>query len=162
MTAYEIIPLRQEWIKQASDALNRLNKYMFEHGVYSSEQTAPPFCDSTKFLTDLQKGHLSGFLVVEKSSQKLAAVLTYSVIPDPAFDNGIFPFISNIWVEPEHRHRGLGKNLTLAVQEKENTKHLVLVCGEQNPSRKIFASWGFKKTSLHFMSLGYNLFEQRI
>jgi len=150
--SYQIIELSEAWGEQASAALNRLNHHMLEHGVYGSDRLVPPRCDPEKLIIELEKGRLFGFSAIHRN--RLIGIVTYSPIPDPALDNGLYPFVSNIWVDPEHRSHRLGQQMLMRIRKREDTEHLVLVCGEKNPTRDYFAKIGFKEIGLRFMSLG--------
>lgn len=98
----------------------------------------------------------SVFLVAERDAGHLVGFLVATVEAEiPIYRVESFGFIHDLWVEPEYRHEGLGRQLTMLAIERfreMGVSQIRLDTAIANDSaRALFASCGFRPSTIEML-----------
>jgi ribosomal protein S18 acetylase RimI-like enzyme len=108
-----------------------------------------------KWLTRLVNNDRSVFLVCEKEGQLVAFLVATIEQEIPIYRLQEFAFIHDIWVEPEHRQKGIARQMVVQTVERFSEmgiKQIRLDTANSNEaSRHLFASCGFRISTIEML-----------
>jgi ribosomal protein S18 acetylase RimI-like enzyme len=98
----------------------------------------------------------SVFLVAEREPRQLVGFIVGTVEREiPIYRIEQFGFIHDLWVEPDYRHEGVGRTLTMLAIEKFRELGVPQVrCDmaiKNEPARVLFASCGFRQSIVEML-----------
>ncbi|HEY7088305.1 MAG TPA: GNAT family N-acetyltransferase, partial [Tepidisphaeraceae bacterium] len=98
----------------------------------------------------------SVFLVAERDAGKLAGFLIATIEETiPIYRLGETGFIHDLWVEPEYRNEGIGRQLTMVAIETfrdKGVRQIRLETASQNEAaRALFRSCGFRVSTIEML-----------
>lgn len=109
------------------------------------ERDLPPYVPRFRrwFRRELRAGRLWGFLAVGPVGRPVGGGLLWLQprTPSPRFPESVAPYVFSVFVEPEHRGRGLGTRIMRALIESARAR-------------------GFARIELHSTDAGRGLYEQ--
>jgi ribosomal protein S18 acetylase RimI-like enzyme len=96
------------------------------------------------------------FLVAEREAGKIVGFLVGTVEREiPIYRVEEFGFIHDVWVDPDYRHEGVGRQMTMLAIERFKeigVKQIRLDTAAKNDAaRKLFASCGFRTSVVEML-----------
>lgn len=108
-----------------------------------------------KWLTRLTNNERSVFLVAEDQGQLIAFLVATVEQEIPIYRLQEFAFIHDLWVEPEHRQKGIARQIVMLSIERFHqmgVKQIRLDTAAVNESaRRLFASCGFRFSTIEML-----------
>ncbi|MCG6134224.1 MAG: GNAT family N-acetyltransferase [Nostoc sp. LLA-1] len=109
-----------------------------------------------KWLTRLVNDERSVFLVADNEGQLVAFLLATVEKEIPVYRLKEFAFIHDLWVEPEYRRQGIGRQiimLSIECFQQMSVKQIRLDTAAINESaRKLFTSCGFRLSTIEMLT----------
>ncbi|WP_392533006.1 GNAT family N-acetyltransferase [Nostoc sp. C117] len=108
-----------------------------------------------KWLTRLVNQERSLFLVCEKEQRLVAFIVATVEAEIPIYRLQEFAFIHDIWVEPEHRQKGIARQIVMQSVEhfhQMGVKQIRLDTANVNETaRRLFTSCGFRISTIEML-----------
>jgi ribosomal protein S18 acetylase RimI-like enzyme len=107
------------------------------------------------WLTSRARDPKSVFLVAQREQKLVGFLVGTAERAIPIYRTKEFGFIHDVWVEPEYRHEGIGRQLTMLAIEKFGAMGLTQVRLEtaalNDVARDLFVSCGFRVSAVEMM-----------
>ncbi|MBD2440471.1 GNAT family N-acetyltransferase [Nostoc sp. FACHB-110] len=108
-----------------------------------------------KWLTRMAQSDRSVFLVAEDNQQLVAFIVSTIEQEIPIYRIQEFAFVHDLWVEPEHRQKGIAREMVMLSIERFHQmgiKQIRLDTAAVNESaRRLFTSCGFRFSTIEML-----------